>query len=476
MKNNASLVYGFFLVIGDFLALIAAFAGAYFLRVKLDDRPLHIASLSGQDYLITLAFLIPFWLIIFGLLGLYNKNTYENRFSEFGRLLVGSFIGMLFLVGYGYVTLEDVFPTRLITLYALLLAFLFVLLFRTIARAVRRSLFSFGIGVNNVLIVGDTPLTREFISPLSQTRVTGYRIVGIVGSRQMGPNFQHFATFPAAIKALEDIGVHSIIQTELYAEPTKNSEILAYAQENHIAFRFVPGNEEMFAGNIDVDLFNSIPVVAVHQTALIGWGRIVKRLFDLVVGGMLLLLALPLMLLISLLIVIFDPGPIFYRQERLSRYNARVRIFKFRSMKKRYSGPLPEEAFRMMGRPELIKQYRENGDQLENDPRVSRLGRFLRASSLDELPQLINVVRGDISLVGPRALVERDLDKYDKKNLILSVKSGLTGLAVISGRKDIPFEERRQLDLYYVQNWSFWNDIVILLKTVAVVLFHRGAK
>src|SRR5690606_41514276 len=112
----------------------------------------------------------------------------------------------------------------------------------------------------------------------------------------------------------------------------------------------------------------------------------------------------------------------------------------------------------------------------ERDPRVSLIARFRRATSLDELPHLINVVKGDISLVGPRALVERDLDTYQKKSLILNVKSGLTGLAVISGRKDLPVEERRKLDLYYVQNWSFWNDIVILLKTAAVVLLRRGAK
>ncbi|MBA3758736.1 sugar transferase, partial [Candidatus Saccharibacteria bacterium] len=147
-----------------------------------------------------------------------------------------------------------------------------------------------------------------------------------------------------------------------------------------------------------------------------------------------------------------------------------------RTHKKKYNGMLPEEAFIAMGKPELAKKYRENGDFLEKDPRVSGIGGFLRSTSLDELPQLINVVRGDISLVGPRALVERDLSKYDKKNLILSVKSGLTGLAVISGRKYLPIEERRKLDLYYVQNWSFWSDIVILLKTIAVVLFHRGAK
>lgn len=476
MKNNASLIYGFFLVIGDFLALIAAFASAYLMRTRWDERPLHITGLSGQEYLLTLAFLIPFWLVIFALLGLYNKNVFNNRFSEFGRLAVGSFVGMLFLVSYGYVTEEPTFPSRLITVYALILAFLFLLLFRTLSRAIRRSLFGFGIGVNNVLIVGDTPITREFIDSLANVRASGYRIVGLVGGRRLSREYQHFTSFAGAVKALDTIGVHSIIQTELYSDPARNSEILTYAQENHVAYRFVPGNSEVFAGNIEVDLFNSIPVVAVHQTAIVGWGRVVKRLFDLIVGGIMLLIATPIMLVVALLIVIFDPGPVFYRQQRLSRFNSKVKIFKFRTMKKEYSGPLPEEAFRRMGRPELIKLYRENGDQLEDDPRVSRIGRFLRATSLDELPQLINVVRGDISLVGPRALVERDLDQYDKKNLILSVKSGMTGLAVISGRKDIPFEERRQLDLFYVQNWSFWNDIVILLKTAAVVLLRRGAK
>lgn len=129
-----------------------------------------------------------------------------------------------------------------------------------------------------------------------------------------------------------------------------------------------------------------------------------------------------------------------------------------------------------MGRPDLLKQYRENGDKLDRDPRVSRIGRFIRKYSLDELPQLFNVLKGDISLVGPRALDAFELEQYAKKNLILSVKSGITGLAVISGRSDIPFEERRRLDLYYVQNWSFWGDIVILARTFSVVLFHRGAR
>jgi exopolysaccharide biosynthesis polyprenyl glycosylphosphotransferase len=479
MKNNASLIYGLFLIIGDFLALVAAFTAAFILRVTLDSRPT-VASVTSLQYLKIFLLLLPFWLIIFGLLGLYNKNTYENRFSEFGRLFIGSFVGILFVISYSYITNTAIFPARLVTLYGFLLALCFMLLFRTLARAIRRSLFSYGIGVNNVLIVGNTSVTDELITSLENTKLTGYRIIGIVSTntKHRGQKHDHhiFTSFEEALRKLKDESIHSIIQTELYAAQEKNNEILTHAQENHIAYRFVPGNSELFVGNIEVDLFHSIPVIAVHQTALVGWGKVVKRLFDIVVGSLMLIFATPLMFMIAVLIKIFDPGTVFYRQERLSRFNNTFKIFKFRSMKIKFGGKLPEEAFAEMGRPELAREYRENGDFLAKDPRISRIGEILRKTSLDELPQLINVVRGDISIVGPRALVKRDLDKYSKKNLILSVKSGMTGLAVISGRKDISFEERRKLDLYYVQNWTFWGDIVILARTVSSVLFHRGAR
>ncbi len=169
-------------------------------------------------------------------------------------------------------------------------------------------------------------------------------------------------------------------------------------------------------------------------------------------------------------------APVIYKEMRLTRFGNKIIIYKFRSMKRAYTDMSPEAAFTKMGRPELIRQYREDGDQLPRDPRVTRLGRFLRSSSLDELPQFFNVVKGDISLVGPRALYAPELEKFDKKDLILAVKSGLTGLAQVSGRRDIGFEERRKLDLYYVQNWSLWLDLIILVKTVRVVLARIGAK
>ncbi len=415
MKNNASLVYNVCLMIGDALAITVAFSIAYILRVSLNHTPL-TASVHAHTYLAILVSLLPFWILIFGLLGLYNARIYDKRFSELGRLLTGSFVGVLFVISYSYLTNTAIFPARLVTVYGFGLAFVCVLLARTAARGLRRRLFSYGIGINNILLVGDTKTTRRLIEALANTTVTGYRVIGVVGGTKYqlkeSAAYRQYKTFGSAIAHLKDQPLHTIMQTELYAETGTNDEILTYAQEHHIAYRFVPGNSELLVGNIEVGLFQSVPIIALHQTALTGWGRVVKRLSDIVLGSLFLIIASPFMLLIAIAIKL-QGGPLFFRQERLTRFNTKFKVFKFRSMDRNYTDMEPEES--QMGRPELIKQYRDNGDWLPNDPRVTPLGHFLRQSSLDELPQFVNVVRGDISLIGPRALATYELDKSAQK-------------------------------------------------------------
>jgi exopolysaccharide biosynthesis polyprenyl glycosylphosphotransferase len=478
MKNNTSLFYSICLVIGDAVAITLAFTVAYILRVSLDPTPIS-SNVASETYLVTLVSLLPFWILTFAVLGLYNSKVHENRFSELGRLIIGSFIGILFVISYSYIANVSIFPARLVTLYGFGLAFISVFIFRTLARGIRRELFGYGIGISNVLIIGDTHLTRELIDSLANTSVTGYKVVGVVGGVKhplsKSLDYPQFTSFSEAIETLKAKNVHTIIQTELYSRAERNDEILTYAQEHHIAYCFVPGNSELFVGNIEVDLFRSVPVIAVHQTALIGWGQVVKRIMDLLVGGVLLLITSPFMLAIAIAVKLSGGGSIFFRQTRLTRYNHEFKVFKFRSQYAKYDGTTPEEAFAMMGKPGLAKTYRENGDYLADDPRVTPVGKFIRRTSLDELPQLFNVLRGDISLVGPRALIPQELAVYKKRHAILSVKSGLTGLAQVSGRRNISFDERRKLDLYYVQNWSFWGDIVIMVKTLWIVLFHKGA-
>jgi exopolysaccharide biosynthesis polyprenyl glycosylphosphotransferase len=462
MRNNAAHVYSLFLVVGDFLALVAAFVVAYVLRFKVFNDGT-VAKIPGHTFAYTILAVLPLWLVIHAFIGLYNQDVYEKRFQELGRLFIGSFLGILTFIGYDFMTQGKLFP-----------GFAFLVLFRTFARMIRRILFRYGFGISNVLIIGDTVASEQIANSIDDTRRSGLRILGMVGKNM--PEYTYFRSFHEAIENLQELP-HGIIQTELYKTQELNDEVLRYAQEHHIAYRFVPGNNDLFVGNIDVELFDGLPMIAVHQTALIGWGRVVKRLFDMLFASIALIIASPFMLLIDLSIRVFDPrGPILFRQKRLTRFNREFQVYKFRTTKQEYTGISPEEAFEKMGKPKLAEVYRTNGDFLPHDPRISSIGRFLRRTSLDELPQLFNVLRGDISLVGPRALVPEELNEYEKRHTILSVKSGLTGLAQISGRRDIGFEERRKIDMYYVQNWSFWLDISIILRTLRVVITGSGAK
>lgn len=480
MKSNNSLVYNVVLILGDFLALAAAFVTAYVLRVSVSHVPLseHVTSATYINIVVSL---LPFWILIFALLGLYSWRHYENRFSEFGRLFVGCLIGVMAVISYAYVVDVAIFPARLVVLYGFLLAFLYVLLFRTIARGVRRQMFTLGRGLNRVVVVGDSRLTPKLVNSISETQGTqGDFVIGIVGGvkHPVEPNtgFLIFNSFDDAVEAFKKNPPNTIIQTELFSKSEDNSAILAYAQSHHIDYRFIPGTNELYVGNIEVELYHSVPMVAVHQTPLVGWGRVVKRTFDLLVSLVAIVLTSPIMIITAVLVKLSDGGPVFLRQDRLTRANRVFKVFKFRSHNIAYNGLSPEEAFKKMGKPELIDEYRANGDQLDVDPRVTGIGRFIRKFSIDELPQLFNVLKGDISMVGPRALVPEELSKYSRKHTILSVRSGLTGLAQVSGRRDISFDERRKLDVYYVQNWSFWNDLVILVRTFWIVLFHHGAK
>lgn len=476
MKNNSSVTYSFSLVIGDFFALLAAFIAAYILRVSLDSRSL-INQISSYEYFKIWIFLIPVWIVIFAILGLYQRRIYEYRWKEISMLLTGSVLGIMAVITYNFASNTPIFPARLIPVYGLVLGFLFLLLERTILRAVRISMWRTGYGVNRIMLIGEGETLQGIIKGINKPSKTGYKIVA-VASKYKHPNNKgkYFSNIHDALIEIPKLNVHTVLVAGIASNNKITDEIIAVAQENHCAFKYIPTHNGVLNNNLEVELFQGLPVVSVHQTALTGWGRIIKRLFDIVASVLALIIFSPIMIIVWLIVRFSDHGPAIFKQTRLSRFDTPIGIYKFRTMKISYSGMSPEQAFTAMGKPKLIEKYRKNGDHLPNDPRVTRVGLFLRKTSLDELPQLLNIIKGDISLVGPRALVPQELNGYPYKNLILSVKSGLTGLAQISGRRDIDFAERRALDLYYVQNWSFWLDIKILFRTVIDVLGGRGAK
>ena len=180
MKNNASIVYALFLILGDFFALLSAFVLSYILRVKLDPRPL-LEQIPANDYLWAFIFVLPFWILVHAAIGLYSQSTYEYRAKETGRLLIGSFVGILVVIGYDFVTSGELFPARLVPVYGLGLGFALLFIFRNLARILRHLLFRLGIGVSAVLVVGDTPITHELVESIRNTRSTGLRVVGTVG-------------------------------------------------------------------------------------------------------------------------------------------------------------------------------------------------------------------------------------------------------------------------------------------------------
>ena len=214
-----------------------------------------------------------------------------------------------------------------------------------------------------------------------------------------------------------------------------------------------------------------------RATPLSGSASFFKRVMDIILSVILIIIAFIPMLIIYIIQKIIEPtSPAIYTDIRLTRLNREFPLYKFRSIKQEYSGLTPEQAFEKMGKPELAEKYRRQGDYIKNDPRYTKFGAWLRRTSLDEIPQFFNVLKGDISLIGPRALQPIELKNYGDRGLLLSVKSGLTGLAQVSGRRNISFNERRALDIYYVQNWTPYLDIQIFFRTIASVFRHDGAK
>ncbi len=476
MPTRSARYYSLALILCDIATLFLAFSFAYVLRVHVDTRPL-VADIHAEQFLVTSLLLIPLWIIVFGLLGLYSNRVYNKRMSEWGRVFVGTVVGILIVIGYSFVIDEPVFPARLVAVYAFVGSFVLLILGREILREVRTIMFRFGKGISRVLVIGNSAATSDIAAQLSDTKRSGYQIVAIAGPKSALPPHFHgmqYRSAEAALKQLKAQRITTIIQTDLHDDDERNQTILNAAQTMHINYCFIPGETEFYSGKNLVDVFLGYPIISVHQTPLVGWGEVVKRIFDLVVTIVAVVILSPVLLLIIIAQKLFNPGPVFFVNKRLGLYARPFGLYKLRSMKREYSGQDAIKIFTRMNRPDLVEEYRAHR-KVPNDPRITWFGKFLRVTSLDELPQLFNILRGDMSLVGPRPILPDELPFYrGRGSLLHSVKPGMTGLWQVSGRNDLPFEKRVELELYYAQNWSFWLDIKILLKTIPAV-FRKGS-
>lgn len=478
MIGKNTKFYSVVLVLIDTLVVMAAFIISYVVRVQYDPRPL-LATVYAADYLYAFAFIVPFWIIIFAMLGLYQSNTYNRRLVEWAKIAVGSFIGILLVIGWQYVSDRNILPARLVAIYGLIAAFLLIVIEREVLRFIRTQMFKYGKGVSRVLLVGSSDATADIARSLSNTAKSGYKIVAIAGSKKLilkGMDVKHYSSIENALSDIRINKITTIIQTDLYDSADRNQEILGAAQSHHISYSFIPGEAEFYSGKNTVDVFLGYPMISVYQTPLVGWGAIAKRIFDFIASLILIIILSPFLLLILLIKKIADPGPAFYISKRLSRFSEPIDLIKFRSMSAKYGSRDAADEFREMGRKDLVSEYNKNR-KVKNDPRITKFGKFIRNTSIDELPQLFNVLKGDLSLVGPRPILPQETKlAHGRTALLHSVKSGVTGMWQVSGRSELSFDERIELELFYAQNWTFWLDIKILFKTIGVVLRKKGAK
>ena len=478
MSRRNSKLYGFILILIDALVLITTFVLAYVARVQYDPRPL-LHNIYAFNYLFAFILIVPFWILVFAVIGLYLPSTYNRRLVEWAKIALGSFLGILLVIGWEYVSDKTIFPARLVALYALIGAFVLIVIEREILRLVRSLMFRYGRGTKRVLLIGSSSATGDIAKSIADTARSGYEVVAFAGPKKNLPEgfkSHHYSLVEDALKDLELNEITAIIQTDLYENAERNQKILSMAQQSHIDYSFIPGEAEFYSGKNTVDVFLGYPMISVYQTPLVGWGAIVKRIFDLIMSTLLIIVSSPFLLIFIIIKKIVDKGPAFYISRRLSRFSEPIGLIKFRSMGAQYGGKDAADEFREMGREDLALEYEKNR-KVENDPRITPFGKWLRATSIDELPQVFNVFKGDLSLVGPRPILPQETKlAHGRTALLHSVKSGVTGLWQVSGRSELDFDERIELELFYAQNWTFWLDIKILFKTVLVVFRGRGAK
>jgi exopolysaccharide biosynthesis polyprenyl glycosylphosphotransferase len=469
--KRSDIVFTLLTVVIDAMMIFLAFWLAYWTRAQVDI--IQIVYLWPFDqYIRLIEVMIPFWIGIFASAGLYTMQPSRANWGAFTKVFLAVSSGIMFFVVWVFLTRTDFF-SRLIVIYAWLMAIFFVFAGRLLIGAFQRWLYRYGFGVHTVIIIGQTETAQTLKDELEQRKEFGYRVInGLVD--------------PTAASVKKFLDSHHIIDEMIVADSEIDSsevlELIALAEEHHIAFRLVPNLFEVKSTNVEVETLAAIPLIAYRQTPLGGWMGIVKRIFDIVGSAFALLILSPLFVLISLLVKLDSEGPVYYRHKRLGMNKKHFNLYKFRTMQLKYctgedyTGKSAVEIFKEDFKDETLAKEFVKVQKLKDDPRVTNLGRILRKTSLDELPQIFNVFLGHLSLVGPRPIIDEELTRYGQyKHRLFVVKPGMTGLWQISGRSDMPYKERVKLDMYYIENWSLWNDIVILIKTFFVILFRKNA-
>lgn len=426
------------------------------------DLPAEAARLPWQLYLAVALI----WLVVFLLLVPQRALFTRSLLEAIGRLIGAVVLASASFAGLLYLSLRDVSRLQFLYFVALNLGALLVFHLGVRAYAYSRNRLHTR---RRALVVGDASTAERLADEFSRRPWTGVSVVGYTSDALDAPG--RVPRLGAVEETLRLIAEHQVDEV-IFALPHQQQERVARLSlsllQEPVMVHMIPGVLDLIFARTPVETVGGIPLISLRESALTEPQRVLKRLFDIFASATLLLLLAPLMLLIALLIKLESPGPVFFLQERIGEQGRRFKMIKFRSMY--------QDAER---RWLEVARRDEQGNlihKMEDDPRVTRIGRRLRRTSLDELPQLINVLRGEMSLVGPRPEMPYIAAEYQPWQWQrFRVPPGITGWWQVNGRSDKPMHLHTEDDLYYIQNYSFWLDLRILFKTLIVVWRGQGA-
>ena len=459
--KRADFVAGILRVPVDFIMLLLAGLSTYALRTEVLDvwRPVQFSfNLPLSRYLILVAVVSLLMLGVYAVAGLYPMRGRVTKVQEITRVAIASSAGVLGIILTIFLR-QELFDSRFLVIGWWLLAIGFVSTGRLLLRRLFRTLTGrYGWGRHRVLLIGDDAVTQAIASTMTGTPEDGYRIV-------------RWLTNPDPSEVREVIdgpGVDEVVLANPNFPAEKIVPLVELCHERHIVFKFVPNIYQTLTTHYEVEAIGKVPVMELKRTPLDGWGKVFKRIIDAAATAVGLLVLMPVLGIIAFAIKWETAGPVFVRLRRVSR-NREFNLFKFRSMIENAEELKP-----------LLAAFNERNDsplfKMRDDPRITGVGRWLRKFRLDELPQLLNVLRGDISLVGPRPHQPDEIERYERHHRrVLAIKAGVTGLAQVNGSSDLPFDEEVALDTFYIENWSLATDLRIIVRTAWLMFMDRSA-
>lgn len=398
-----------------------------------------------------------FLLLVLALNNRYDEEHFAPKNSANFFTLFWSFAAGLSLVVLFFFFSKTHFFSRLIFGLAWIFGFVFLVLADFGTRALKKRLWRRGFGNIKVIFVGDGKIAQKIKVRLKES--LQFDFCAQISTKKI-------AEFETLLAKHEPDEV--LVASDSLSD-VKIGELAHIAHKNHIRFRFVPDELALDLAGVDIESFFGMPLLHLRATRLDGWFPFFKSVFDRVAATGLLLFLSPIFLGVSLLIWWEEKNPrIFYRSTRVGRNGDNFDCFKFRSM------VLNADAIKK----DLLKKNERKGGvlfKMKDDPRVTKVGKFIRKWSLDELPQLLNVILGDMSLVGPRPHLPEEVKKYSEdQRYLFTIKPGITGLAQVNGHANLSFEEEMKYELFYLKNWNFALDMYVLVKTIPVILKRKN--